>query len=206
MLPRRWREPSDDRFHPGEKLEHAHRLDDVIVGADPKALHLVHLLIARGKNEHRGRSAARAVAPEHLEAVHTGEHQIENDQVGIVALEPGKPGVSIGDALNLVSLDLETGAKAEREGLVVLENEDRPIDRIVASGWVPGVSHWCVPLVLRWSVRVKRVPPSGMVARSASPPIAVARSRTIASPSPAPPVLSSRLSFPRTNASHTFSR
>src|ERR1700674_1447941 len=201
------RQPPYDRFDACEELEHSNGLDHVFVRTDAEALHLVHLLIARGKNEHTGGPSCGAITSQHLESVQTRQHQIENDEIGIVLLEPGECIVSVRNALDLVALDLEAGSKAERQRLVVLDDQDRAIgDDVSAAGRLPRVRHGALPLWLAGRTSVNRVPPVGVSDSAASASIAVARSRTIASPSPAPPVLSSTVPPSRKNGFQTLSR
>ena len=64
-----------------EQLRHAERLDHVIVGTILKQAHLLRLVRAHREHDHRhGRPAAQAL--EHFRAVHIGQAEIENDDVG----------------------------------------------------------------------------------------------------------------------------
>ena len=60
-------------------------LRDVVVGAELQAEHLVGLLAAGGEDQHRHVGVDLAQAAQHLEAVHAGQHDVEQDQVGLAA-------------------------------------------------------------------------------------------------------------------------
>src|SRR5205823_10425274 len=101
------------------------------------------------------------------------------------------PGLSVGDALDFVAFDLEACAETQRQSLIVLYDYDRALVLCVASaGGLPGPGHVISPLRAPSISSVKRVPPAGASASRTCAPIAVARSRTMARPRPAPPVLS----------------
>jgi hypothetical protein len=70
----------------GDHLLEAERLGDVVVAADGQAGDLVLGGVLGGQEQHRGAGVARAQPPGHVEAVQVGQHHVEHDQVGAVAL------------------------------------------------------------------------------------------------------------------------
>src|SRR3989442_46217 len=62
--------------------------------------------------------------PEHAVAIQTRQHQIENDQVGPGVTGARQPFGPVLDHQNVVALDLEVVAQAEREIGIVLDYED----------------------------------------------------------------------------------
>ena len=68
----------------GDDLLEAERLGDVVVAADGEALDLVVDRVARGDEDDRQLAALLAQPPGDGEAVHVGEHHVEDAQVGLV--------------------------------------------------------------------------------------------------------------------------
>ena len=73
---------AQDGADAGDDLFEAEGLSDVVVAADGQALDLVAHIVARGEEEDRGGDAGVAQAPGDGEAVHVGEHDVEDDEVG----------------------------------------------------------------------------------------------------------------------------
>ena len=64
----------------GEELVHSERLRDVVVGAGVERDHLVRLAAARREDDDR-RLAPSTQALDHLDPVHVGEAEVEDDGV-----------------------------------------------------------------------------------------------------------------------------
>ena len=73
---------AQDGADAGDDLFEAEGLGDVVVAADGQALDLVAHVVARGEEEDGDRDAGVAQAPGDGEAVHVGEHDVEDDEVG----------------------------------------------------------------------------------------------------------------------------
>jgi len=73
---------AQDGADAGDDLLQPEGLGDVVVAADGQALDLVRHVIAGGQEEDRGGHVTLAQAPGHGEAVHVGQHDIEDHQVG----------------------------------------------------------------------------------------------------------------------------
>ena len=67
------------RLHARDELTRAERLRHVIVGAELEAEDAVDLAVARGQHDDRD-LAGRAQTAADLEAVHSGEHHVEDDK------------------------------------------------------------------------------------------------------------------------------
>ncbi len=80
---------AQDRLDPGDDLVEGEGLGDVVVAADGEAGDLVLRVVLRGE-EQDGGGVARGTQPlGHAEPVHVGEHDVEDDQVGLL-LEDGR--------------------------------------------------------------------------------------------------------------------
>ena len=116
----------------GDDLLEAERLGDVVVAADGEALDLVVDRVAR-RDEDDGQLTALLAQPAgHGEAVHVGEHDVEDAEVGlVVAGDLERLGAARGGG------DVEPGvAQGRREELtdvgLVLDDEESGLG---ASGW-----------------------------------------------------------------------
>jgi hypothetical protein len=121
------RRAPEQRFDTGEELEHAERLGDVVIGAEPEPANLVGLLAPRGENQHRHAQSVFAQRAQHAISIEARQHQIQNHQIGVAlprALETTR--TAFGD-IDLVALDLEVVPQAEGEVGVVLDDEDSRI-------------------------------------------------------------------------------
>jgi hypothetical protein len=83
---------TEDRLDAGDDLVEAERLGDVVVAADGEARDLVFGVVLRREEEDRRRVARRAEALGDAEAVHVGEHHVEDDQIGLL-FQDGRDGL-----------------------------------------------------------------------------------------------------------------
>jgi len=136
---------SSHRADAGHDLLQAERLGDVVVAADGQALDLVVDRVT-GRHEDDGQLAARLAEPAgHLEAVHIGEHDVEDHEVRVAlrgARDGGAPVVGDGH--------VEAGEpERRREQLtdvgLVLDHEERRL----GDG---GVGHGGKCAEIRWEL------------------------------------------------------
>ena len=96
---RRRLDPAQRHADTGQQFLGAEWLRDVVVGARVQRANLVGLRATRGQHENR-RRASVSQQPAHLDAVHVGQSQVQNDEVGVNpfnALQAGFPGHGGGD-------------------------------------------------------------------------------------------------------------
>lgn len=112
------------RADPREELAGGERLRDVVVGAALQAHDTVRLL-ATGGDHDDGRVDPRAQLAAHGEAVHAGQHQIEEDHVGSLVhhLRDAVPTVPGEDHPQPVRLEVARGQPSQ--ALVVLYQDHR---------------------------------------------------------------------------------
>src|SRR3954447_26001758 len=106
------------------QLAQAERLRQVVIRAELEPDDLVDLVVTRGQNEDRHLRAGRTEAPQDLEAIHPGQPDVEDHEVGRLArrdLEPLLPGACDRD---LVPLLLEGVLDATRDRVFVFDDED----------------------------------------------------------------------------------
>ncbi len=110
--------------HPGQKLLNGKGLHQVVVGPGVQALDLVLNAVLGGEDED-GHVGGFADAPGHLNPVHDGEHQVQDDQVGVHLPELGKPGDAVVGHLGAVALGLKLQLYEAGDVLFVLHDQDQ---------------------------------------------------------------------------------
>ena len=166
------RRPPQRRPQPREELVHRERLGHVVVGARVEGGDLDRLRVARRQHDDRH----GAPAPERgrdADAVHVGETEVEDDDVGMLARG-----------------EVETFASRRREhdGVVVCLQEDaqRPPQRRFVFDH-EDLAHDHAPSVPdSANAKVMVVPPPGVSSSCSSPPIASVNPRATARPRPTP--------------------
>ena len=69
-----------DGVHPRQELLQLEGLRDVVVGAQVQATDFV-VLVAPRRNDQHGRAAVASQCAAQFEAIHTGQHDVEDDEV-----------------------------------------------------------------------------------------------------------------------------
>src|ERR1039457_6095880 len=106
----------------GQEFDEGEGLDEVIVGALFQAFDAIVEGAAGAQDEHRGADFAVADFFEDLEAVHVGQHTVQNHQVvigGMDALECGGAGER---GIDCVTGSLEAPAEEVSDALFVLDD------------------------------------------------------------------------------------
>ena len=88
------RRPAQHRFHPGQQLPNAERLDDIVVAPQTQPLHAVSLLSPGGQDDHWQRRPHLAHGLEDVEAGRPGQHEVEQNQIHRGVKGAGKPVVA----------------------------------------------------------------------------------------------------------------
>ena len=125
-LARRAGGPAQDRLDPQDQLPGGEGLDHVVVGAELQADDAVHLLGLGGEHEDRDVAHRDALLqqPADLQAVHAGQHQVEDDQVRLAALRHLEGGLAVLGGLHRhAGLPQVVGDDLDDVGLV-LHHED----------------------------------------------------------------------------------
>ncbi|KIX78571.1 hypothetical protein SF12_08360 [Streptomyces sp. MBRL 601] len=121
----------------GDQLARGEGLGDVVVGPYLQPDDLVDLAVLGGDHDHRHVGAAAQLAAD-LGAGESGQHQVEQDQVGAVALElvePLGPGGRDGD---LEALLAEHVGQSVAEGFLILDDEHSGHGRTSGAGRTDG--------------------------------------------------------------------
>ena len=110
-------------FHAGQQVVHVEGLGDEVVGAELQAQECVAPSL-RGAADEDGHVGHRLEHAAQHQPVLVGQHQVENDQVGLVLLDlPASGGARPGDQ-HFVAGRLEDVGQHEGDGRVVLDQED----------------------------------------------------------------------------------
>ena len=116
--------PPQDRLDPGDERPRVERLGHVVVGAELEADDRVDVVVAGGEHEDRRVAAPPELAAD-LEAVDLGEHQVEDDEVGLVAGVQRESLLAVRGADDRVALLLQVQAKEVDDVALVVDDEDR---------------------------------------------------------------------------------
>src|SRR5918997_2823205 len=98
--------PAHYGSHAGDELAHGERLGDVVVGPELEPDDPVYLVVLGGEHDD-GHVALRPDAPAHLGAVELGEHDVQDDEVRLVALESLQGLLAVADGMDLETLPLQ---------------------------------------------------------------------------------------------------
>jgi hypothetical protein len=115
--------PAQRGAYPGQQLVHAERLGDVVVGAGVEGVHLGLLGVPGRQHDDRGRRPA-AQALDHGHAVHVGQPEIEDHQVGRGTTGRGQPRRTVGGDGHLVPSGGEGDAQGPQQLPVVVDDQD----------------------------------------------------------------------------------
>ena len=106
-----------------EELVHPERLGDVVVGALVEGVDLGGLLVTGRQHDHRD-ARPRTEPAEHVDAVHPGEAEVEDDDVGVVLCRGGQPFLAGGRHVHLVAVGPEADGQGPREADLVVDHEE----------------------------------------------------------------------------------
>jgi hypothetical protein len=142
------------------ELVDVERLGDEVVRAKLEAEHPVAGLIARAADDDGGRRARLEIAAQH-QPVGVGQHQVEDDQIGLHLVEEAL-GLSRGRRLpRAVTRTLQHLRERKRDGRIVLHEQD-------AGGLLSNNGHGAVPQGNEYASFPCAAPAPGHPARPAS--------------------------------------
>ncbi len=116
---------------PQERLDAAHqlpeteRLGQIVVRAELQADDLVHLLVPRREHQDRRLGARRPQSTQRFEAVDAGQPDVQEDEVGSQLRGDVQAILGVGGEGDLIALLLESVLDATRDGVFVLDDQDR---------------------------------------------------------------------------------
>ena len=115
---------------PCDELARAERLRQVVVGADGEPDDEIRLGVAGGEHQHGDRAVALD-APAHLEAVEAGEHEVEDDEIGLEPLRRRRRRRDRRSAISTPKPSLRS--RAATAWAIVASSSMTRIDRVDAS-------------------------------------------------------------------------
>ncbi len=116
---------AEQGLDPAHQLAQPERLGQVVIRTQLEPDDLVHLLVARGQEQHGRLVACSANAAEHLEPVHARQANVEDDQVRRVAGCHLEALLTIARNGDLVALLFQRVLDPARDGVLVFDNQDR---------------------------------------------------------------------------------
>ena len=143
-------------MHTRHQLARAERLGHVVVGADREPDEHVGLAVARG--EHQDRHGAFPLdLLAHLDAVETGEHEVEHDEVGAHPVAERDAARAVARDLHLVALAAQAGGDGGRDRRFVLDHGDPA----PGGGHGHDIDRWIGPGGLRRTAHSQRIKTAG---------------------------------------------
>jgi len=94
--------------HSDQELVYGEWLDQIVVGADVETTHQVNLRAAGGEHQH-GHCRVFADAATHFVAIHAGQHQVQDDQVGLFLFGQLQGRSAVGGTEHLIAGCAEVG-------------------------------------------------------------------------------------------------
>ena len=154
--------PAQQAADARQQLVETERLGQIVVGAFLEAAHQVLRVVLRGEDQDRHVVARGARAAQHLDAVHLGQHQVEDHELeaarGIG--QPARGGGAVARDLDRVALRREIEAQTLGQMRLVVDHQD-PRHRgppYAAGGAARSVTTKRLP-VPRPSLRATTLPP-----------------------------------------------
>ena len=111
------------RFDTDNQFLHAERFLQIIVGAEFKALYNVIDGGAGSEEKHRRVLVGLADAAYHLEAVHTGHHDVCHQHIGAQVEEQAQPLFAVGSGVDNETLPFQRVLYNHGEGLFILNQQ-----------------------------------------------------------------------------------
>ncbi len=107
-----------------QQFDESERLHQIIVGAEFQALDAIVHGVARAQDQHRRAGLAVADLLQHAEAVHVGQHQVENDQVVLGGVDQFDGGGAVAGHIHRVSGALQAAGQEVLDAFFVLDDEN----------------------------------------------------------------------------------
>jgi hypothetical protein len=114
---------TQQRRDPRRELAHAEGLGQVVVGAHPQAHDHVRLLVAGGEHEDEHGTCGLHLAAD-LVAVQSGQHEVQDDEVGGHRPAQRDSGRAVPGDLDPVPVGAQAGGDGIRDGRLVLDEDD----------------------------------------------------------------------------------
>ena len=117
------------RFGPAEKdagqqLGHAEGLDHIVVRPHIQGLDLFRLPVTGGDDDGGHLLGQVAELLQHLQPIHVGQPQVQEDQVRAVGEEQGQALLAAGGGDGLIVVGGEGAADKVADGVVILDDQD----------------------------------------------------------------------------------
>ena len=117
--------PPQDGADAGHDLLEAEGLGDVVVAAHREPLDLVLDRVTRGDKDDRQQPAGLPQPAGHLEPVHVGEHDVEDDEVGVVLRGAGDRRPPVAGHGHVEAGEPQRGREQLTDVGLVLDDEER---------------------------------------------------------------------------------
>lgn len=115
--------PAQDRLDAGDDLLRVEGFHDVVIGSQLESQDFVECLTFRGDHDD-GLLRDLADLPADLPAVHTGQHDVEDDKVGLERLELADGGLTVVHAVDVIPFIFEVQSEEFADVFVVIYDQD----------------------------------------------------------------------------------
>jgi len=116
--------PAQQRFHACHQFQHREGLGQVIVCAQFQAENAVHFTGARTGDDDRRVARHRTGALADLQAVHTGQHQVQHQRAPRLRLQQGQALVAGGGMGDLIAFIAQVHAQQVGDVDIVFDDQD----------------------------------------------------------------------------------
>ncbi len=110
--------------HPRQQLDEGKRLHQIVVGAAFEALYPIVNRIARAQDAYRRAHLAVANLLQHLQTVHVRQHQIENDEIVLGAVDQLDGRRAVAGNVHRVSCAFQPAREKILNAFLVLDDEN----------------------------------------------------------------------------------
>jgi len=115
---------AQDRPQPRQQFPRAERLGQIVIGTDFEPDDTVGLLTLGGQHQHR-HIRIRSYPAQHFKTIEIGQHDIEDDRVGLVAGDGGESRLRIGGGLHRKAVAFKVVAQHGGQPDIVVDDQDR---------------------------------------------------------------------------------
>src|SRR5215217_3350127 len=116
--------PAAQSLHPREQLLEGEWLGHIVVRTGAQRLHLEVHRVLGGQHQHRRGVSPVAQSPQHLQAVHLRQPEVQYDQIVASARRQSQPFPAVFHQVGVIALLLQTAFDVLAHGAVVFHHQD----------------------------------------------------------------------------------
>ncbi len=121
---------ADVGLDPGQQLPHGEGLGDIVVRAQLQAQDLVGLLLPGGEHQNGGGAALLPDGSADVKAIALGQHQVQQNQIGVLLQRQLEPGLAVVGLQGVVALPGKVEHQNVHNILFILDDQDTLAHRL----------------------------------------------------------------------------